>query len=182
MNPATVALIILVVAVLLWILLIIAPWGIEKVVPFLKLKKWVKHLLSIFYGFIGAGVVLLLFLSWATISFFNLSRNSKYARLFLEDCGINVDLPKFKVKDHTFRFIGGDDTEIRWEVKFKKPLSDEFVATLDSLCRHYSSGWSFNKQDQSYVYSYWHPDDIEIKDCVVITPMTQSATFIHTKI
>ena len=139
---------------------------------------------SFYCGFsiIGAGVVLILFIVWFLLSTTNLSRRPKYAKMFLEDSAINVNLPKFKVLDHTLQFTGGDDTEIRWEVKFKKPLSDEFVETLDSLCHSYGSGWHFDRQNHRYIYTYWHPNDIEITDCVSISPENQSATFQHIKI
>lgn len=170
MNPATVALIILVLSILLWLFFIIAPWKVDKVFPSFRLKKWLKRLLSISFGIIGAGVVLILFIVWFLLSTTNLSRRPKYAKMFLEDSAINVNLPKFKVLDHTLQFTGGDDTEIRWEVKFKKPLSDEFVETLDSLCHSYGSGWHFDRQNHRYIYTYWHPNDIEITYCVSISP------------
>lgn len=181
MNPATIALIFLLLSILLWLFLIIAPWKIHKTFPHFKLKTWGKCLLSISFGVIGAGLVFILFINWALLSITNLSRRPKYAKMFLEECAIDIDMPKFKVLDHTFQFIGGDDTETRWEVKFKKPLSDEFVETLDSLCRS-TSDWYYDRPSHSYNYIYWHPDNIELRDCVSISPEIQRATFQHIKI
>ena len=181
MNPATVALIFLILSLFLWLFLIVAPWIINKIFPSFTLKKWVKHLLSISSGVIGAVVVLLLFIIWAVSSFFNPSRRPIYARMFLEDCAINVELlPKFKVLDHTFRITGGSDTEEKWEILFKKPLSEEFLASLNRLCEQSSSNWRYDYQGEFYVFSCWR--NAVITETVIIYPKTQSAVLSHVKI
>ena len=119
-------------------------------------------------------------------------RNPAVARNYLEDIGINLDFPEFTVERHTFKRVGGDDTEEWWELEFAQPLSKSFIAQLDSLCRVDGSRWSRVIQEKSvvypedaflcYIFSYWDPELIEIKETVTIFPRRRIAWLSHKKI
>lgn len=121
-----------------------------------------------------------------------LPKDPKEARSYLEDIGIGIEFPNFKVDAHRFEFTGGDDTEEYWDITFLEPLSPGFIAKLDSLCyvddarwRHYDKYVGHGMASDiipCYEFSYWNPEQIELKETVSIFPGRRSARLSHVKI
>ena len=144
-------------------------------------------------------MLLILFLFFGGIFFsfmypggLELSKSPKEARSYLHKIGIDIDFPEFKVETHRLEFVGGDDTMEIWCIDFTNPLPQEFLAKLDSLCRVDSTRWRhYDKwighgmaSDilPCYEFSYWHPEQIELRETVTIIPIRGSAILTHIKI
>lgn len=175
--------------------MILAPKWVVKISSLTRFKEWQKVVINCcIIGFI----YLAPFIALVGVEYICLkhgspqTRNPKVARAYLEDIGINIVLPEFKVKSHVFEFTGGDDTQETWEIKFKQSLTDSFKTKLDSLCRVDSFRWRKDKMrvddgtssDYSdvYTFSYWDPVMIEHQETVIIDPVGNCAFLVHRKI
>lgn len=180
---------------IIFILLILAltvglaliPWGVRRWGQKLKypkwfFPKWVCICIGVIVGLAGTafcGVLILLDTIvpiWDEAYF---TKDPLCAKAYLSDIQFPIELPDFKVKKHTFRFVGGDDTKETWILSFKEPLSPEFIYSLDSLC---CSAPRWSRDDSSYTYSYWDPEYIELHEEVVIEPGKGKAVLTHLKI
>ena len=121
-----------------------------------------------------------------------LSKSVKEARSYLLNVGIDIDFPEFRVGMHRIEFTGGDDTMEIWDINFTEPLSEEFLAKLDSLCsvdstrwRHYDK-WIRHGMSADYIpcyeFSFWNPEKIELRETVTIIPAGKRAVLTHIKI
>ena len=155
-----------------------------------RIRKWLKVLLSTPFIILGCIMALLLVLALSLYSSRHLTKKPQAARSYLEDIGINIIFPDFSVNSHTFSYVGGDDMEERWEIKYTQPITGSFITTLDSLCQN-DSRWrretdniGFEMTDdmiECYVFTVYTPDSERV-DKVIIKPNNNEATLIHLKI
>ena len=157
-----------------------------------SLNKWVKLLIGILALALSVIVLFLGSITGIATAIFggDLSKNPREARTYLKSIEIGLELPTFKVTEHQFANVGGDDQREHWDIKFTKPLTEEFIAALDSLCR-VDSRWTkafemapYSNNDTTchYFFSYWDPEHIEIREMVIIYPKTRTARLEHLKI
>ena len=158
-----------------------------------KLKKWQRSFYSI--TIIGTIVIssFLLGLCWNNHFFFSPSRtnNPEVVQEYLEDIGFNIELPEFTVERHTYKLVGGDDTEEWWEIEFAQQLSSLFITKLDSLCRVDSSRWVRLSRDNGpgksrgvvpcYEFSYRNQESVEFRETITIFPSRKIAWLSHYK-
>ena len=190
---------IIVIIILLFVSILFLPWMIKKVSSSLRLRKWQKVLINtIVTGIILVSVFYFGFMTQWVLSAFSftpqsLTKNPAVAREYLDSIGINVEFPEFTVERHTFRHMGGDDTEDWWEIEFKDRLSESFLFKLDSLCRSDGARWrrisqynvgsvEFGEIVPCYVFSCNHPNDFEQIETVTIFPKKKMAWLTHRKI
>jgi len=170
--------------ILFLVLLIAIPWVTIKLTRSKRLNDWIKYFLA--FLTVSGGIFLLfcmlvLHASYNTFQDHNLPKRVSTAKQYLKSVNPGVDFPKFKVDSHTYEYVGGDDTEEKWEISFTKPLQDSFISELDSLCAN--GNWRkyfYNQAEPYYEFSTWN--DIEIRNTIRIYPTTNRATFSHMKI
>lgn len=148
-------------------------------------QKSYKYAINICIGLVLAFILGLggaRFLSSNTFS----AEDPLLVRDHLSDIDIKVDFPEFTVERHTFKVVGGDDTEEWWEIEFTQPLPQSFIAKLDSLCRVDHSRWTCISQGSRpgvpyYEFSYWNQDMVEFRETITIFPSRKIAWLSHYK-
>lgn len=167
-----------------------------------RLKLWQKHLFAIpaigWSMFMLLILILFLYVIYKSerAPFFSshiseLSKSSKEARSYLQNIGIEIEFPEFEVDTHRLESQSGNRIE-RWEISFIEPLSDVFLARLDSLCRVDSARWRHYDKwighgmasdiIPCYEFSYLNPEQIELREAVTIIPVRGSAVLTHNNI
>ena len=176
-------------------LLIGLPILVVRIYHSNRFKRWQKPLIS--FLAIGGSFLFIMAIYVATIimsvtySFVdhNLPKAPKHAKSYLEDIGIGIEFPDFKVDAHRLQRLGGDETEEYWIITFREPLSAAFLSQLDSLCRADGARWRHydkhirhggdNDYNPCYEFSYWNPELIELHEMVSIFPERGSAILSH---
>lgn len=154
-------------------------------------KKVVRIvLLSIVCSFIIVVVLFwVIFLTPALTG--RLSKNPAVAWAYINSVDLQIEMPKFKVKQHTLQHKGGDDFEERWEIQFVTPLADSFIYKLDSLCladklhwKKTTTGAVLDEGDHTpcYIFSCADPEMVEILHSIIIVPSKTEALFVRLKI
>lgn len=169
-----------------------------------RLKLWQKHLFAIpaIGGSMFMLLILILFLYViykserapffsSYLSVRELSKSPEEARSYLQNIGIEIEFPEFEVDTHWFESQSGHRIE-RWKISFIEPLSDVFLARLDSLCRVDSARWRHYDKwighgmasdiIPCYEFSYLNPEQIELREAVTIIPVRGSAVLTHNNI
>ena len=166
-------------------ILVGTPLLVVKIFRYSLLKQWFKCILGI-SSIIGGLYMLMAIVFYAMIYFLSYSFCSRDlatdpldARTYVEEIGVRVKFPDFKVVKHRFEFTGGDDTEEYWIIEFKQPLQEVFLNQLDSLCLVDSKWW---RNEQDYVFSYWDPDLVELRYSVDIHLQKRTARLSRIKI
>ena len=119
-----------------------------------------------------------------------LSKNPAAARAYLSSTGFQIEMPKFKVKQHILQHKGGDDIEERWDIHFVVPLEDNLIYELDSLCLADKSRWkktttaSLDEGDHTpcYIFSCADSEIVEIIHTITIMPSKNEAILVRFKI
>lgn len=154
-------------------------------------KKVVRIvLLSIVCSFIIVVVLFwVIFLTPALTG--RLSKNPAVAWAYINSVDLQIEMPKFKVKQHTLQHKGGDDFEERWEIQFLTPLADSFIYKLDSLCladklhwKKTTTGAVLGEDDHTpyYLFTFADPVMIEIIHTITILPSKNEAYLVRFKI
>lgn len=146
--------------VLLLVLLAVFPRILEKLIPKLHFKKWVKWVNGAV--FILPACCLLMFMVTLDIALRpdKPSKDKAIVQRFLEAIEFNTTLPEFKFEKHTEEGVGGDDFEEIMVLKFKTSLSKAHISSLDSLCRvcnTYGKRWEYVKAGESASLTFSEP-------------------------
>ena len=175
------------------------PVIVVKISHSSRLKTWQKVFSNIFIVIIGL-LLAFAYLIWVEYGgmfgiderSYPLSKDPKVALEYLEDIGINIQLPEFKVKRHSIMFEGGSDIVEWWEIKFIHPITESFKVSLDSLVHAEPVRWRHDKimvrremsadEEEYYVFSFWDSKHIITQENVAINISANEATLTHRKI
>ena len=145
------------------------------------MKNGITRLWCIPLYVLGAAILLgVLYVIFIIYTWPNLSKDPQEIRAFVERIDLGLDLPDFDIIKHTFEFVGGDDTEEKWEVEFREPVSEEFVSKLDS-CLVNNDRWEL-LDENTYKFHYRDSIMVEWIETVIIDMSTNTAELIHLKI
>ena len=163
----------------------LVPALMVRINPQLTMLNGIKRLWRIPLYVLGAAILAgVLYAVICTIiivqTWPNMPKDPDEARAFIERIDLDIELPDFDVIKHTFDFIGGDDTDERWEVVFKEPLSEEFVSKLDS-CLVNNDRWELLNEN-TYKFHYRDSIMVEWIETVIIDLSTNTAELTHLNI
>ena len=179
-------------------LLILVTVVVVKICHSSRLKTWFKVFSSIFIFIIGS---LLAFAGLLWVEYFGnfsinersypRSKDPKVALEYLDDIGINIQPPEFRVKHHSIFFEGGGGVLERWRIEFKQSLTESFKASLDSLLQTEPVRWRYDKrmvrrgmledEEEFYIFACRNPVNRTIYEHVGINITTNEATLIRRK-
>lgn len=95
----------------------------------------------------------------------------------LEEIGIGIKLPRYKIIEYNEDHVGGDDFEITYTLMFKDDKIKELIPQLDSLC---NANDKWEKDRDSYIFTVLFFEQ-EVSETLYIKPDSLTAKFVYYK-
>lgn len=95
----------------------------------------------------------------------------------LEEIGLGIKLPHYKIANYVSAFVGGDDIKDTYTMEFKDDNVKLLIPQLDSLCNT-SSKWT--KDNDTYIFKVEF-FEYEVYETFTINPQNRTAEFVHYK-
>ena len=156
-----------IIFVVLFVILIIALWVVNKWILKGKIRLLYRILISI-----GIPLILIGWDYYSTNSSFYSSSNMDK---LLDGIGAGITLPLYEITSYKNEHVMADDFKDTYQMIFKDANIKSMISTLDSVC---SANENWEKRGDEYIFNSLNYEK-EFNDSLIIRPNKGTATFVR---